>query len=90
MCPLDSLLNRGRNAHELQPPYRPGYIIRAALWVNCRKSSRLRRMRRAVVVFLHSLCDRICSSRPVSVVGSGMASSSGFFIHREKRTERIV
>lgn len=68
----------------------PGYIIRTALWVNCRKSSRLRRMRRVVVAFLHSLCDRICCSRPGSVVGSGTAFSSGFFTHREKNTERIV
>lgn len=66
----------------------PGYI-RIALWVNCRKSSRLRRMRWIVVVFSHSFCACIFSSRPVFVVGSGIVSSTEFFIWREIKQEEL-
>lgn len=57
----------------------PSYIIRMALRLNCRKSSRLRRMRMIFVFFIHSFCDCSLSSRPAFVVGLGVVALSGFF-----------
>lgn len=57
----------------------PSYLIRTALRLNCRKFSRLRRMRINFVFFIQSsFCDCRLFIRLAFVVGSGVVTSSGF------------